>query len=398
MTRRKRWGATLKNGMLRFFVPLLLALLLMVTGVVWLVPAAAADSGPAGMVANAPSPGPDLPAPEVSGGQPVPTGSVQFLQKLSPADQSVVTTPRPTIYAVIDTKLVGAVDPGSVHILVNGQDVTSEAMVSIPVPGDWGGLESYVKYTPPKDFPDGTVTVFLKCASGQHFPRALMQQWSFTVHSNRVTPVATVTITVNPMNAPPTAAVNETDAVNIQSFKIAENENPVPGDRVALDADNNEQTMALQKLTPADQSVATSARPTIRAEIVGVKIGQGAAAKLYAVDSGSVRLLVNGKDVTTDAVVRIYDEAAGGTIRSYILYNPPQDLPNGPVTVRLYCASGQHFPGRTFQQHWGFTVQTTGVWKAPAGVDPAVSEGGTPAPTPAGSIDGVNVAGVHTRQ
>lgn len=175
----------MKSGLPWFLVPLLLAGLIMLSGVMWLGQAVAAKQSPVRTVASTGFPVLDLPAPDQNGAAAAPIGTVQFLQKLSPADRSVVTTPRPTIFAEFNAKLLGTVDAGSVCLLVNGQDVTDKAFVNIADRASGGNLSSYIRYTPSQDLPEGTTSVFIKCTSGQHFPgRVLQQKGSFLVHAD----------------------------------------------------------------------------------------------------------------------------------------------------------------------------------------------------------------------
>lgn len=89
----------------------------------------------------------------------------------APDGGSVVNNPRPGIYATFTTDAV-AVDPSSIHLIVNDRDVT----------GDCVRTDRFIEYTPGRTYSDGAVHVSVRVAdlAGNVSTRS----WVFTIKTH----------------------------------------------------------------------------------------------------------------------------------------------------------------------------------------------------------------------
>ena len=94
----------------------------------------------------------------------------QITEIAPPAGQSV-NNPKPSIFATYNSPADIGIDPGSVRITVNGNDVTANATVT----------PTFITYSPSSALADGTVSVTVK--AGDFAGNVATRSWTFTIRT-----------------------------------------------------------------------------------------------------------------------------------------------------------------------------------------------------------------------
>ena len=97
--------------------------------------------------------------------------SAPQITEIAPPGGQTVNNPKPSVFATYNSPAEVGIDTASVHLIVNGADVTSSATIT----------PTFITYSPASSLADGTVSVTVRV--GDFAGNVATRSWTFTIRS-----------------------------------------------------------------------------------------------------------------------------------------------------------------------------------------------------------------------